>query len=86
MGLFFPTLRVEQAHFSPLTTYLTTYGDFESDHHAKAASILLTAFAIHYKKFYGNIDFNLANYLFSTIKPSFAHDIFPISFPAPEVS
>ena len=28
MGLFFPALRVEQAHFSPLTTCLTTYGDF----------------------------------------------------------
>ena len=28
MGLSFPTLRVEQAHFSPLTTCLTTCGDF----------------------------------------------------------
>ena len=28
MGLFFPALRVEQAHFSPLTTCLTTCGDF----------------------------------------------------------
>jgi len=28
MGLFFPILRVEQAHFSPLTTCLTTSGDF----------------------------------------------------------
>ena len=27
-GLFFPASRVEQAHFSPLTTCLTTYGDF----------------------------------------------------------
>ena len=27
-GLFFPALRVEQAHFSPLTTCLTTCGDF----------------------------------------------------------
>ena len=26
MGLFFPVLRVEQAHFSPLTTCLTTWG------------------------------------------------------------
>ena len=28
MGLFFPALRVEQAHFSHLTTCLTTCGDF----------------------------------------------------------
>ena len=28
MGLSFPALRVEQAHFSPLTTCLTTCGDF----------------------------------------------------------
>ena len=28
MGLFFPALMVEQAHFSPLTTCLTTCGDF----------------------------------------------------------
>ena len=28
MGLFFPASRVEQARFSPLTTCLTTYGDF----------------------------------------------------------
>ena len=28
MGLFFPASRVEQAHFSPLTTCLTTWGDF----------------------------------------------------------
>ena len=28
MGLFFPAFGVEQAHFSPLTTCLTTYGDF----------------------------------------------------------
>ena len=28
MGLFFPVLRVEQAHFSHLTTCLTTCGDF----------------------------------------------------------
>ena len=27
-GLFSPASRVEQAHFSPLTTYLTTCGDF----------------------------------------------------------
>ena len=27
-GLFFPASRVEQAHFSHLTTCLTTYGDF----------------------------------------------------------
>ena len=27
-GLFFPTLKVEQAHFSHLTTCLTTCGDF----------------------------------------------------------
>ena len=28
MGLFFPASRVEQAHFLPLTTCLTTCGDF----------------------------------------------------------
>ena len=28
MGLFFPASRVEQAHFSSLTTCLTTCGDF----------------------------------------------------------
>ena len=28
MGLFFPILRIEQAHFSPLTTCLTTCRDF----------------------------------------------------------
>ena len=28
MGLSFPALRVEQAHFSPLSTCLTTCGDF----------------------------------------------------------
>ena len=28
MGLFFPTLKVEQGHFSHLTTCLTTCGDF----------------------------------------------------------
>ena len=28
MGLFFPVLRVEQAHFSYLTTCLTTCGEF----------------------------------------------------------
>ena len=28
MALFFPVSRVEQAHFAPLTTCLTTCGDF----------------------------------------------------------
>ena len=39
IGLFFPQIKVEQAHFLYLTTYLTTWGDFALFPAIKSAKI-----------------------------------------------
>ena len=54
MGLFFPALRVEQAHFSPLSTCLTTYGDFCTISRYKKCKICTFVFARR-GKFYSSV-------------------------------